>query len=163
MEEWFPVERYEGIYWISNKGRIRNKKGQIMRPVDNGKGYLRYNLFRHKGRGKTEYAHRLIAEAFIPNPNGLPEINHKDENKKNNDINNLEWCSHKYNQGYGTLPSKTSARMSKGVLGVKATTGERLYLPKIADAGRHGLNRTAIGNCLHGRARSSGGYIWAYA
>lgn len=90
-------------YEISNTGLIRNTKtGRILKPRADKDGYLRINLSSNEGKVITRFIHRLVGIAFIPNPNGLPLINHKDETKTNNNVENLEWCDHVYNVNYGT-------------------------------------------------------------
>lgn len=119
-EIWKDVVGYEGLYQVSNLGRVRSiprtcisKFGSI-RTVpsrnlspSNGRGYLYYNLNKD-GICKRVLAHRIVASAFIPNPKGHKTVNHKDENKVNNNVSNLEWCSHKYNNDYGQRKRKVS-------------------------------------------------------
>lgn len=114
-EEWRPVPCYEGMYEVSNYGRVhsldrvvpfqkggyKHIKGKVMRCVVNGYGYYVVTLFK-ESKGYFVGVHILIGRAFIPNPKNLPQINHKDENKKNNHISNLEWCTCQYNNSYGT-------------------------------------------------------------
>lgn len=108
MEEWKIIENYTN-YEVSNKGNIRGYKNRkIMEkiphniiPQEDYKGYLYVNLYNKNGM-KSIKIHRLVAKAFIPNPNNLSQVNHKDEDKKNNDVSNLEWCSSIYNVNYGT-------------------------------------------------------------
>lgn len=109
MEIWKDVSGYEGLYQVSNKGRVRSldhttthrgfdhkKRGKILSVRKDGKGYHQYRLYKN---GKSWYpkAHRLVAEHFIDNPNNFPQINHIDEDKDNNSVNNLEWCTGTYN------------------------------------------------------------------
>ena len=112
IEEWRPVVGYEGLYEVSSYGRVRSvdryvkvgygsyrlHKGKVLSPAKNKYGYLAVNL----QAGNRCNIHRLVAEAFIPNPDNLPQVNHKDEDKTNNSVDNLEWCSRKYNCNYGT-------------------------------------------------------------
>ena len=89
QEQWKDIDGFEGLYSVSTKGRVRNiKTGRILVAKDNGNGYLKVNLKR-----KNYYIHRLTALAFIPNPDNLPEVDHVDECKKNNDVSNLRWVS----------------------------------------------------------------------
>ena len=104
---WKTIKGYEGLYEISDKGEVRSfdrilpcghnsshiRKGKILTPCGNGKGYLQIYLIKD-GKAKKYYIHRLVAEAFIDNPNNYPIINHKDENRSNNEVSNLEWCTH---------------------------------------------------------------------
>lgn len=101
MEEiWKEIKKLDGKYEVSNFGNIRNTKTKsIRKPSKAGKGYLRINVIVN-GKRKYYYIHRLVAEAFIPNPKNLPLVNHKDENKNNNFVDNLEWCDNDYNINY---------------------------------------------------------------
>ena len=95
--EYKAIEGYEGLYEVSSCGDIKSLiKNKVMHPTDNGNGYLIVSL--HKdGRRKNHYVHRLVAQAFIPNPEGYKVINHKDYDTKNNTASNLEWCTQAYN------------------------------------------------------------------
>lgn len=103
LEEIFKDCRYyEELYEVSNYGRVRNKKTKrFLTQHDNGKGYLFVSLWRNN-KGKREYVHRLVALAFIPNPDKKPTVNHKDEDKQNNYVENLEWMTYKENNNYRT-------------------------------------------------------------
>ncbi len=119
MEEiWKDIAGYEGKYEVSNLGRVRgverkttlcNQHGEFQRKehgriksqcMNRKDGYRNVRLYRD-GKERTLYVHRLVAQAFIPNPDNLPEVNHKDEDTTNNRVDNLEWCSSKYNSNYG--------------------------------------------------------------
>lgn len=114
MEEiWKPIKDYEGCYEASNLGRIRSldrwvsngkgirlAKGKVLHPTPKHHNYLTV-LLSKDGVKKRRHVHRLVAQAFIPNPDDLPQINHKDENPINNCVDNLEWCTAKYNNNYG--------------------------------------------------------------
>ena len=126
MEIWKDIVGYEGMYQVSNMGRVRsldriivykdgrvwNCKGRILSIHDNGKGYKFVRLSKY-GKPKQEYIHRLVATAFIDNQDNLPEVNHKDENKENNCVYNLEWCSREYNHGYGTARQRQAEQHKK--------------------------------------------------
>ena len=116
MEEWRDIKGYEGKYQVSNLGRVRslnfNKTGKIKElSYAKRRGYLGVTLFKDK-KPKTFAVHRLVAEMFIPNPNNYPQVNHKDENKLNNNVENLEWCTVLYNNCYGTRLKKVSEKNS---------------------------------------------------
>ena len=110
-EIWRPVVGYEGLYEVSNTGRVRSLdkydsmnrflRGRILRLFTDGLGYLRAQLYSNSKR-KSFLVHRLVAQAFIPNPDNLPQVNHRDENPSNDNVDNLEWCDGKYNVNYGT-------------------------------------------------------------
>lgn len=106
IEEWLPVVGYEGLYEVSNLGKVKsirdrygNYREKILKFGKKPKGYLVVNLCK-EGKYKTCYVHRLVATAFIPNPNCYRCVNHKDENPSNNIVSNLEWCTHQYNLNY---------------------------------------------------------------
>ena len=112
-EIWKDIKNFEGLYQVSNKGRVRSLdrisvncygmprklKGKILKPHLNVYGYLDIGLS-NCGNGNIFKVHRLVADAFIPNPKNLPQVNHKDENKQNNCVENLEWCTNAYNVKY---------------------------------------------------------------
>ena len=105
-EVWRPVRGYEGLYEVSNYGRVKSLKRntaheRIMKPIKDSYGYLIVCLNKN-GKQTNKKIHRLVAEAFIPNPNNLPQVNHKNEIKTDNRVENLEWCDNKYNTRYGT-------------------------------------------------------------
>ena len=102
QEIWMDIKGYEGKYKVSNQGRVYSLHShKYLALGNNGKGYLFVQLWRDN-KGKKEYVHRLVALHFIDNPEGLPQVNHKDENKENNCVENLEWCTNEYNNTYGT-------------------------------------------------------------
>ena len=114
-EEWRPIEGYEGLYEVSNLGRVRSldmyvksrygnyrlHKGKVLSPTKDRYGYLTVTL-NCNGKSKTIKIHRLVAQAFLPNPDNLPQVNHRDENPSNDNVDNLEWCNAKYNSNYKT-------------------------------------------------------------
>ena len=121
MEEiWNNVKGYEGLYQVSNYGNVRslnyNKTGKtrILKTITNNSGYIQVGL--HKsGNMKLCTVHRLVAQAFIPNPDNLPIVNHKDYIKTNNISNNLEWCNYEYNNNYGNRNVKLSNSLTNNV------------------------------------------------
>lgn len=130
-EEWKDIVGYENLYQVSNLGNVKSLdkvimrkhgerltvRGRVLKPMIT-KGYC-YVRLTDCGNWKNERIHRLVAQAFIPNPNNLPEVNHKDENKLNNRADNLEWCTHNYNLNYGQRAKKFSASMKGKLAGTK--------------------------------------------
>ena len=128
-EKWKDIKGYENIYQVSNLGRIRSLdriyvqpsrwgtsmlkkyKGKVLNPTDNGNGYLIISLRDDNRKRKSFYVHRLVAEHFLDNPNNLPEVNHKDEDKTNNFVENLEWCTASYNRTYGNAAEKQAKKL----------------------------------------------------
>ena len=162
MEEiWCPIKGFEGLYEVSDKGRVRSLKfgkERILKSVRMQKGYLTVGLYKN-GDEKRCYVHRLVAKTFIPNPQNLPEVNHKDENKENNSVKNLEWCDQKYNINYGTR----TQRISKPVLQY-TKSGEFVREWKSAtDVQRNlGYFGTYISKCCTGRYKSAYNFIWKF-
>ena len=163
MEHWKPIAGYDG-YEVSSLGRVRSmkhKKVKILKPGNAGYGYLAVNLCKN---GKVKYmkVHRLVAEAFIPNPQNLETVNHIDEDKTNNNVNNLEWMTQADNNRYGTR----IARCSKQVQMFDKSTGELLAtFPSIKEAElQTGISSGNICSCCNGnRDKSAGGFVWKYA
>lgn len=114
FEVWQDIPEWEGLYQASTYGRVRNKvTGKIIKEHVNCKwGYCQLHLW-HNGKGAFKRVHRLIALTFLPNPNNYKEVNHKDENKLNNNIGNLEWCTVAYNRSYGTRNNRIGDGNSK--------------------------------------------------
>lgn len=165
FENWTDIITHKGLYQISDLGRVRNNKGQILSQTLYPKtGYLRVHLSKN---GKAEWytVHRLVAEAFIENPDGLPNVNHKDEIKTNNRVNNLEWCTQSYNCNYGTRNKRISktkqndTRLSKKVKCVETN----ITYPSAKEAERQtGIFNTSIIQVCKGKRQTAGGYHWEY-
>ena len=112
LEIWRPVIGYEGLYEVSSYGRVRSlKKNKVIKFFLKG-GYPYCGLF-SDGKQKNHQIHRLVAQAFIPNPDNLPQVNHKDEDKTNNIVDNLEWCDRKYNMNYGSRTERFKQTMKE--------------------------------------------------
>ena len=135
MEEiWKPVKGFEGYYEVSNLGMVRSidrvvvdtvrncerlLKGKVLIQKDNGNGYKNV-MFCKEHKLYNKYVHRLVAEDFIPNQDDLPQVNHKDEDKSNNRVDNLEWCTSFYNNEYGTRKKRWyETRIKNGTMNPK--------------------------------------------
>ena len=169
-EIWKDIQGYEGLYQVSNLGNVKNKiqpylkQEKIYKKFSNSNGYLFVGLRKDKKR-KFKYIHRLVAEAFIPNPNNLLQINHKDENKQNNCVNNLEWCTNKYNQNYGTIKErkKNSYKIKNNYL--IAQYDKNMSLIKFHNSFREierklKYDHCAISRCCKNKQKTSYGYVW---
>ena len=174
VEEWRPVVGYEGLYEVSNKGVVRSLDRTINNHLYPGKvlaikylkGYAAVHLCDYQHRVKHKTIHRIVAEAFIPNPYNLPEVNHKDENPKNNFVENLEWCTSLYNVRYGTGIERRSSCKRKPI--AKYTKSGEFVASYISatDAskslckGRKGTG--LISTAARGLKPSAYGYRWRY-
>ena len=172
MEIYKDIEGYEGLYKISNQGRVlslgngnsNNSKERILKPLKHKNGYLKVILSK-QGKIKNYLIHRLVCEAFLPNPNNLSEINHRDEDKTNNFIQNLEWCTREYNSNYGTRTERTRLlntnhpNTSKKVMCVE--TG--LIYPSTNEVQRQtGFSKSSISMCCNGKQKTCSGFHWKY-
>ena len=147
MEEWRSIPGYEGLYEVSSYGRVRSldrydsrncfRKGRIMKQNNDGRGYMSVQLCLD-GKIKKYLVHRLVIQTFILNPDNLPEVNHKDENPGNNNVDNLEWCNHSYNINYGTRKDKVRESQLKS--GFWTGLSEKEYKRKYWDDHRDHLN-----------------------
>ena len=140
MEEWRSIPGYEGLYEVSNLGRVKSleisytrkngimdhKPEMILSPKNNGTGYFIVCLYKNKTH-KYYLIHRLVALTFIPNPDNLPCVNHLDEDKTNNRVDNLEWCDHKYNSNYKGVLKRRSQRMKENGIYEKNALKRRKY------------------------------------
>lgn len=192
-EIWKDIEGYEGKYQVSNFGNVKRisvpKKGRgvkgyirggLLKPDKDKAGYLRTTLCMN-GKHKHFLIHRLVGKAFICNPNNFPEINHKDENKSNNNVDNLEWCTGIYNVNYGTGKiravlnkdckkavekinyKKIGEKRQKPVMQLSADTSPIKIWKGIKEAAEAlGIWQGSISNCCTGRTHTAGGYKWEY-
>ena len=167
-EIWKPIENFNN-YEISNLGNVRNiTTGKALKGFDDGWGYLQVRLYK-AGKGYTKFIHRLVAENFIPNPENYLCVNHRDEDKVNNAVSNLEWCSHEYNNNYGTR----NERIGEAMLGEKNHKAKKVkcietneIFNSTADAARkYGLERCAVSNAANPNNtyhKKAAGFTWCY-
>lgn len=156
-EIWKPIEGYDGIYEVSNKGRVRsyynNKHGMRKKPriIKGLSGLYETVALRKNGKNNTQNVHRLVAQAFIPNPNNLKEVNHIDGNKKNNIVTNLEWVSHKSNMVHASI-HHLYGQCKK----VKCIEDNEIF-GSITDVGRRlGLKQPTISKLIHKNKKIKG-------
>lgn len=181
MEIWKAIVGYEGHYEVSDCGNVRSlnwnneKKTKNLWLKPTNAGYKQVYLFKD-GKGKMFLVHRLVAQAFIPNPNDYPQINHKDENKSNNCVRNLEWCTCKDNvQKYvGNHPNKkgspkkptTENRYIRNLYKINQLTasGETIRVWDYAIDIKHalGYHTTSIWECCEGKRKTAYGYKWQF-
>ena len=157
-EEWRDIEGYEGLYQVSNLGRVKSlnynhtKSEKILKSSIEGRGYKTVTLYKN-GIQKTYKIHKLVAQHFIPNPDNLMCINHKDENKLNNNVENLEWCTTRYNNIYGTRIKRAAKSKSKKVKCI--TTNEKFNSIKEASE-KYNIYNGDIVNCCKKKRKSAG-------
>lgn len=182
-EEWRPCKGYEGFYEVSNTGQVRSiavysykykrvikrKSPKLKAQETTREGYKRVLLSIY-GVHSHCAVHRLVASAFIPNPEDLPCVNHKDEVTGNNNADNLEWCTWEYNSNYGTLPRRISKRMltdhpnAKAVFQYKLDGSFVTAYRSCSEASRclGTVSADMIGRCCRGQAKTAGGYVFKY-
>ncbi len=182
QEIWKDIPGYEGLYQASNLGRIKSlpkrKNGRcagfyimrerILKPQQSGYGYFFVRLATmNGGKINKEYVHRLVAVTFLPNFDNLPQINHKDEDKGNNRVENLEWCDAKYNMNYNNKAHRTAechrVKVAQYTLnGEYITTYPSMTIAAIS-IGKTSRFSSNISACCKGVVKSSHGYVWKYA
>ena len=179
-EEWKEIRDYEGRYMVSNFGNVisceryvkvcgggkRLVKEKKLKQSKCSGGYSEVNLWKDNSR-KMFLVHRLVAEAFLENKNKLPEVNHKDENKENNRVDNLEWCDAAYNNCYGTrlervVKSKINGKNSYPVI-QKIDNKVIETFPSLREVQRRtGYNKSLISKCCKGIYKQAYGYNWEF-
>ena len=192
-EIWKDIEGFEGLYQVSNMGRVKSLERikwngrdyckipeRIRKPQNNGNGYL-YVMLWKDGKGKKYLVHRLVASVFCENPHGYTEVNHLDECKTNNCADNLEWCSRQYNLTYNGRAKKVGKKAgeklrgrkqseecikkrSKPVYSINKVSGLITYWNSAKEASRAlGINYGNISTCCKGKRNSAGGFYWMFA
>lgn len=164
IEIWKDIVGYEGLYQVSNLGRVKSsfRYKKILKQFEDNKDYLRVTLYKNN-KSKSIKVHKLVAEAFIPNPNNYNCVNHKDENKTNNNVENLEFCSFYYNLMYGTRVQRIAEKNNKPILQFDLEGNFIKEFESITQASKE-LNNSLnnISQCCLGRSRTSKGYIFRF-
>lgn len=175
-EEWRAVQGYSGLYEVSDLGRIRSlpreiktynggkwtRPGKIIKPITNKDGYQQVHICKD-GKQTTRKVHQLVALAFLENPDGFLEVNHKNENKADNRAANLEWCSREYNINYGTARKRTGIANGRPVIQY-SLNGEKIqeFYSSYEAQRRLGVIEQSINLCCLGRRQQAGGFRWKY-
>lgn len=160
-EEWKEIDGFDGDYWISNYGRLKSckyNKNIILSLKPNKHGYVEKQLFKDN-QYYSKRIHRLVAIAFMPNPNNLPEVNHKDGNKQNNRVDNLEWCTPLENvhHRYEVLNKYKSS--DKKVICIETN----IIYDSITKASKStNIHSSSISNVCHGKRKTAGGFHWRF-
>ncbi len=178
-----PVRGYER-YTIESDGTITNTHtGRVLKPIKAKNGYVHADLYDGKGGHKIFLVHRLVAEHFIPNPEQLPVVNHKDENPLNNNADNLEWCTNEYNSNFGTIRKRTREKMdpfyrSEAIKSQARINGSKrckrvfqyakdgkllgMYMSGKEASRATSADHSHIIDCCNGKRQSAGGFVWKY-
>ena len=162
-EIWKDISGYEGLYTISNLGNVRSYyTNKILKQEVVRSGYKAVYL--HKdGNRSHKYIHILVAETFLPNPQNLPIINHKDENPANNSVDNLEWCTYKYNNMYNDAHIKRAIKQSKQVFQYDSNGVLVNIHISVREAGRYiNASSSNIASCCNGDSYTCRGFVWSY-
>lgn len=186
-EIWKDIKDYEGLYQVSNLGRVKSLnyrntgKAEVMSPGKHTNGYFKVCLHKN-GEYKNFFIHRLVAEAFIPNPDGKPQVNHKIDTDEGKTINivffnedgsvdeektTIEWCDSEYNNNYGThnervVKAMTNGKQSKKVLQLTLDGELVREWPSVMECGRNGFNYGHVAACCRGELKSHKGFKFMY-
>lgn len=170
-EIWREIPNYENKYSVSQFGRIKNiRSGKILKPNLTKYGYLRINFYKSNTNQiyKKFFVHRLVAFAFISNPNRLPYVNHKDSNRQNNIWTNLEWCTKKENIAHAIkngrfdyINNRTTQKNRMRSIGQFDINNNLIKIYEcVQDVEKDGFNAKAVHNNIHNKSKSSSGFIW---
>lgn len=172
IEEWKPIEGYEGLYEVSNMGRVKSlgndksRKDKILFQYENKSGYLYVTLCKDN-KLRSFRVHRLVATAFIPNPNNLPTVNHINEIKNDNRLDNLEWMNMKQQINHGTCIQRRAEKERNGVRSKQVYQYDKNHnLIKIwqstRECGRNGYKQGNVAACCRSELKHYKNYIWSY-
>lgn len=152
------ITGYEN-YAVTEEGQVYNKKfKRWLTPKPTKGGYLQVILY-NNGESKPFYVHRLVAQAYLPNPDNLPEVNHIDEKKHNNHVSNLEWVTSKENANHGTRNKRMGDKHAKLIINLETL---HIYGSMVLASELTGTHKDSISNCCRGRQKTAGGCHWCY-
>lgn len=154
-ELWKDIDGFEGKYKVSTRGRVIDTKTGFEKLQYVKQGYAVVSL--NKKNYKT---HRLVASAFIPNPNNYDEVNHIDEDKLNNDVNNLEWCTHKQNVNWGTRNERAAISNGTPIVCLDFDGNLVKEYPSISSVEADGFHYSSVSACIKGRSKTAQKFIW---
>jgi len=180
-EIWRDIKDYEGLYQVSNMGRVKSLertitrkngrkysvKEQILQPTKNFNGYLLVNLYDNSSKMKKIYIHRLVCEAFYENSQNKPEVNHINEDKTDNRACNLEWVTRKENLTHGTRPAriaKANVKNKSKSVGQYTRDGRliKVWQSTMEVQRQLGFDNSYIGKAARGKIKTAYGYVWKY-
>lgn len=178
-EIWKPVKGYEGLYEVSNIGRVKSKRAntriadktdRIMKQKVDSHGYYRVNLYKN-GKMKAYIVSRMVAEAFIPNPTNLPQVGHANDDQTNNTVENLYWTDSKENNNHNGKMEKfqklhnekirlIAEKLSIKVIGTNIATGEKQFFNSMQETEKYGFVPAKVSMCVNGKSMTHRGYKW---
>ena len=179
VETWLPVKGYEGLYEVSNIGRVKSlykatriidKQDSILRQKVDTRGYFRVNLHKN-GKCKAELVSRLVANSFIDNPENLPHVGHWNDDKTNNTVENLYWTDPKENnhhngkysrfvQEHNNKIRQIAEKLSVPVVGTSIADGSKITFDSMQMAKQYGFDQSKISMCINGKRKMHRGYRW---
>lgn len=179
MEEWKQIKGFDGLYEVSNMGKIRSnyhQKPKIIKAHENSRGYLRVRLRSKNKAPKMYFVHRLVAESFIEHSKSDNVVNHKDFNPKNNSVENLEWTTNNGNMKYSADAGRFNKnkrwkekikygqrRKFKPIIGESLKDESVIVLEVLNDCKKYGFSPSCVCNCCKGNRETHKGYTWRYA
>lgn len=172
MEKWTYIKGYEGLYSISNKGAVRSfdrlvkyadgktvlHRGRLLKPQKRYSGHMCVVLVDRYKKKKTYQVHRLVAEAYLPNPGNKPQVNHIDGDKSNNNVSNLEWCTN-YENAHHAIKNGLHSSPPKPIQSSNGK-GIGMWFPSLVHAAKYGYKPSNIVHCLKGRRNKHHGLLW---